>query len=949
VPSPGQSLVLGGLDVVAQIRRGTVAQAAAATGAKVIELQSFARSAQGHQGSAQPLTVSALPQGIDSPRSQKPSTSRPSKEPKASSSYASALGRATLAAATDRQWGLATALLEELRLAPEEQCREALAQSDPTRKTALRMCVDGLLKERPPLLAGLEGGLFVALLGARRPYWWTFKIKMVNWRTLWICGEIMIGLPKSKMELSKASRPWTALLPSWETEWENCRWSNAEEHFGQLFEPSSEDQDQVYRMTVDDGADTELRLCFVEPGATASLGHSALRNALGIPLLAGTGKIAGMPASGVFSPGTCARLAAEKTSTGPRETARTLMELGADTRALADDGLSPYTASILKQDPCSILKGLNPGLRLRILRGDANAWAEVARSASGEGYPDMAAGALSRGLIIPQVMAANLLAYCFQADLPLLAVRVLARVDGQRYLMAALERASERSWLRASETILQQWRPGQKKPHWLSPESLKYAISEIQKGHLQFRIILDSMRNYFRLTEAEGFCTDPCVLPLGKGGAECPICFEPLNKAAPVAFLDTDGCAICPHFLCTSCSRGFASTASSQGEAIRCPECRRHAASMGLLPSLLEDPLAWFEFLAGKSSSTMPQTLLLRALSALLPVDAESLETSFSENICSEPWGQEVSVTELITSGAYAWVWRHLREHERYAQLGQPPDLLDREEWFKFWNLAKDGKLSRGEMLRAILRSFGVGSLEKERLNVVMDKMDRLWDIRSLQRTPSGHQNPDFISCEEFAADGGFGDLLQEEFSLEPGGQGLHPVAPETGAAAQVRKLLQGRLHSKPGGRPRYGQGWHDRSGQPRPEQAPRNAWEEPPPPDLMVPSETSAVIGSLGVPDVSPPPSMPATITHSRSLQSDDYISSAGSGDYDTMSNASMVSHSVAAHDVISRLSLSRSSWSTVDMERGSRQAETSLDAEASPPEPLVRPLPRKASIISL
>eukprot|EP00913_Durusdinium_trenchii_P007577 g7120.t1 len=75
------------------------------------------------------------------------------------------------------------------------------------------------------------------------------------------------------------------------------------------------------------------------------------------------------------------------------------------------------------QDPCGMLKGLNAQLRFRILRGDETAWAEVARSAEGRDLPDIAAGALSRGLPIPKKMAEELLEYCFSADLPLLALR----------------------------------------------------------------------------------------------------------------------------------------------------------------------------------------------------------------------------------------------------------------------------------------------------------------------------------------------------------------------------------------------------------------------------------------------------------------------------------------------------------------------------------------------
>ncbi|CAJ1365754.1 unnamed protein product, partial [Effrenium voratum] len=195
-----------------------------------------------------------------------------------------------------------------------------------------------------------------------------------------------------------------------------------------------------FHFTVHDGHGTELTLRLVAPGEVAPFGHSRIRNPLGLPLMAASGTVAGKVASGLLDPAACARLAAEMEAAGPRPVAQLALDLGADPRALADDGLSPYTAAILREDPCGMLRGLNNNLRFRILRGDERAWAEVARSAEGQDLPDIAAGALSRGLPIPSKMAEELLEYCFQADLPLLALKVLTRIDGKRFLMLALER-----------------------------------------------------------------------------------------------------------------------------------------------------------------------------------------------------------------------------------------------------------------------------------------------------------------------------------------------------------------------------------------------------------------------------------------------------------------------------------------------------------------------------
>ena len=57
-------------------------------------------------------------------------------------------------------------------------------------------------------------------------------------------------------------------------------------------------------------------------------------------------------------------------------------------------------------------------------------------------------------------------------------------------------------------------------------------------------------------------------------------------RSRPVAFVADS--AVCLHFLCAGCARGYASATSAAGDALRCPECRRHAVAMRPLPELCE-------------------------------------------------------------------------------------------------------------------------------------------------------------------------------------------------------------------------------------------------------------------------------------------------------------------------------------------------------------------------
>lgn len=764
-----------------------------------------------------------------------------------------------LDAAAARRWGVAKVLLQELQRSPEVLRRRALSKADVTCKTALRMCVDALSKSKPPLLQALEGSTLRVILGKTRQYWWCLHIRTVCINTFWFNGHISIGVPRSRGFQAPNDVLSRTPLASWtDPPWATCMWSKPQECDGKLEvdSPSTFPAPEGVRLLVDGGHDVALTLRFVAPGEVAAFGHGQIRNPLPFALIVAAGVIAGKVASGACDPAACARIAAEMEAPGPRIAAQLTLDLGADPRALADDGLSPYTAAILKEDPCGMLSGLDSGLRLRILRGDRAAWAEVARSAEGKGLPDIAAGALSRGLPIPDSMAEELLGYCFQAELPLLTLRVLARIDGKRFLMPALQRASSLAWRRVAERIVQQARPGLK-PYWLSPDSLRYAVLQIQAGCNQYRLLLDSFLQYLRASEEEEFLKGPCAPPRDRGGAECPICLEPLCRSTPVAFVDAADAAVCLHLLCSKCARGYTSSTNTQGEALRCPECRRHAITMRQLPSLSEDPLRWFEFLASDTVSVngkVAKSMLLRTISSILPVEADAIEAGGVGTELS----QEVSASDFLTHELFVWVWRNVQEHLRCMKLGPPPDLEERRAWFKYWNLSESGRLSRAEVLRAILRSFRASSTDRQKLQELRARVDKVWDLwHSNRLAVQGHADPNFVSCEEFARDGGFGDLLNEMFGLDPGGHDLHPAPPVEASGVSRRHAGQRRQpHGAPsprGWRPaalwegRPGSAGHLTRPLPGPTAfAQTGSAGDGPPPDLEVPSETAAPPGML-------------------------------------------------------------------------------------------------------
>lgn len=683
-----------------------------------------------------------------------------------------AIGAEVLRRVMDRQWGIAAAMLHELRLATDAQRQLAMSKADSTKRTALRYCVDGQWEERPTPLLALEGGIVTVLLGTKRPYLWTLHITAVCDRTLSFLGETRIGMPRSQAaSWMEAFRPWSA--PAAIPPWGDCQWSEPERCQGQL-EVDGKSEAEIARLLLATergpgdarclATATDLVLRLVEPGEAVCFGAASFRNPLALAMLAVEGRIVGTCATGIYDLPTCARFAAELQECGPREIAASALACGANPRALADDSLSPYTSALLTEDPCGLVDGVSPKLRARIQRNDALAWAEIGRSSCGAGHVDLVATPLAKGLPVPDDLAEGLLDFCFRSNLPLLAVRVLVRIDGEQHLLPALELAEDPQWFRVAERILGQSFAGT--PLWCSAGVLSYALEQIRKGRHQFRLLLNAFLGRIHGSELDFY---ECPASLACGGAECPICFEVLYRNTPMAFVDTNGNAICQHFLCSGCSRSYQAAASSTSGALRCPECRRQSAKFAIIPPMSEDPLAWFDFLSmGKGAVT--HTMLVRAVATMLPVDADSVGAFLGEFFftSSNSMGQEVSAAEFLASGLYAWIRRHEDEHRRCATRGPLPKIAaDREEWFRYWNFSRSGVLCRGEILRAMLRTFEVSSLDCRRVDSLKRRLDRLWDrCTSDRKERHGHCSTEGVSYAEFMEEDGLGDLLEEALDM---------------------------------------------------------------------------------------------------------------------------------------------------------------------------------------
>mmetsp|Transcript_29616 Transcript_29616/g.64406 ORF Transcript_29616/g.64406 Transcript_29616/m.64406 type:complete len:982 (+) Transcript_29616:104-3049(+) len=693
-------------------------------------------------------------------------------------SSAASLEYEAMQAAAEGRWGAVTALLRELRPAVAENSSQGLAEQDSSGRTLLRLCVDGQHRDRIAALQALEGGILTAVLGSRRPYLWTLQLMAVCGRSGTFIGETRVAVPRSAGVF--CGRPWT--VPSKTTvPWQDLIWSDSQHCQGELQSVASDTR--LIQLSSD-----SVTLCLrpAAPGEDVLLGGSSFRNPHGFALVSASGSVAGRPALGIFDFQASARLAVELEKHGPQEAAALAVACDADPRALAEDGLSPFTAALLGDDPCNLLASVRPPLRIRLRRGDSEAWVSLARSADGAGHADLVAAPLCRGIALPDEMAKALLDFCFRADLPLLAARALGRVNGEKYLLDAAERAEDPHWLRVTETITQQIHPD--RPLRLEEGIVEYVLNQIRLHRSQFKLVLAAYLTGCAQTDIR----DPPAV-LFDGGAECPICFDTLCWGAPVCLVDGK-CAVCPHFLCTGCARGCEAAASSSGASLRCPECRRSASRVAPLPSLVEDPLGWFDCLA-MPNGRMRRETFQRAVAATLPVDADELGMALdSQQLLKTPLSTEVTAAEFFSGGLYAWLLRHEAEHRLSTGMGVPPPIELREDWFRHWDLSKSGRLSRRDLTRAVLRTLRVSSINFDRVKELRHCVDRLWERHAaMRRNVGGHCSSQDISCTEFLQENGLGEMLEDEFGAEFTAAAAVAVATSTRRPRQDRQRLDRR------------------------------------------------------------------------------------------------------------------------------------------------------------
>lgn len=297
-----------------------------------------------------------------------------------------------------------------------------------------------------------------------------------------------------------------------------------------------------------------------------------------------------------------------------------------------------------------------------------------------------------------------------------------------------------------------------------------------------------------------GTRTDSWLSPrllLAERAVECPVCYEPLYGAQPSVLQRVDNDRrLCAHYFCLRCAKRLGGS---------CPLCRARASggcTARPLPSVEKAPRQWFRLVDHSGNQRLERDEVVRALEAVLPLDAERLRValgvppcqkkSLSEDSSNEPapaqttqtttkeeldtlgwWSQwhptaEDSVDDGISEEAFVaeggllqWIVEHVRELHRSEQKGRPPDLTAETlpAWFDFWASDPAQGLSRPELLRALMRTFNVSGVERQKVREIRGTIEHCYHLWA----PAGN---DRVTKEAFVkSPGGLGETLLSALS----------------------------------------------------------------------------------------------------------------------------------------------------------------------------------------
>jgi len=233
--------------------------------------------------------------------------------------------------------------------------------------------------------------------------------------------------------------------------------------------------------------------------------------------------------------------------------------------------------------------------------------------------------------------------------------------------------------------------------------------------------------------------------------AECPICFEPMISAPSCVLLDSSGKRVCQHVYHLHCTQEHQ---RSQSGIAHCAVCRRVYSSLLEIPDFNTDPTAWFKSVDLDGDGQLSISETTEILKTVLP-----LNWRHAEQWIRQEWNQwdtdgdgRLSYSEITRprTGLLA----SLRREFPMLRRDPPPEMevSNLQEWFTYWDEDESGELDREEVVRALIKTLGVGQ-DFERQTSIREAVNGVWGI--FDTDGSGE-----IDLDEFLQNDGLGQCL---------------------------------------------------------------------------------------------------------------------------------------------------------------------------------------------
>ena len=236
---------------------------------------------------------------------------------------------------------------------------------------------------------------------------------------------------------------------------------------------------------------------------------------------------------------------------------------------------------------------------------------------------------------------------------------------------------------------------------------------------------------------------------------ECGACFEPLCKERTAVFVDESGARTCKHFLHERCARAVCEHIGSV-----CPICRTAFASARGVPFPTEDANEWFRLCDVDGNGKLDKEQVLTVIRAQIPVDWRKIDKDLGSLWAR--WDPESSgaLGKAQLGGADGLLEFVSKKYPpRLREYKHVPHVTDKRAWFKFWDEDDSGTLEKDEVVRALIKTFGIKD-DVAHIQDVRSMVESIWCVFDLDDSGG-------IDLTEFLLEDGLGDSIMAAFAVD--------------------------------------------------------------------------------------------------------------------------------------------------------------------------------------